>query len=243
MKLEACRDPLHVARACADRLEAVVRARPEAVLVLPAGATPRPLFAELVRRARGGLDLRRAHIFQLDELVGLPPQDPRSFHDLLRKELLVPLGHPAARTHLLDGGAVDPAAEIARHAQELVRHGGADLVILGLGRNGHVAFNEPGSTLESPARLLALDATTVDGLNGTFSPGEVPAHGITLGLREIQASREVHLLVTGAAKAEILHAVLAEPPSPRRPASLLLAHAQLIVLADEAARRRSQPAR
>ena len=191
---------------------------------------------ELVQRVGRGLDLRRAHIFQLDELVGVGPDDARSFHHLLREHFLSPTGHPAERTHLLDGAAADPAAEIVRHARDLEDLGGADLAVLGIGLNGHVAFNEPGSTLDSPARQLELAETTVRSMNGAFRDRETPRLGITLGLREIAASREVCVLATGASKADVLHALLTKEPTSALPASLLLSHPAVTVLTDEPAR-------
>ena len=106
-----------VARAVADRVAALLAEKPDAALVLPAGATPRPLYAELVRRvAAGALDLGRAHLFQLDEYVGPGADDPRSFHAFLRHELLDHITRVPGRDHLLDGAAADPKLEIAAHA-------------------------------------------------------------------------------------------------------------------------------
>ncbi len=234
MQLERLRDAAAVAARAADLVGECVRAKPAAVLLLPAGATPVPLYAELVRRARAGaLDLGRTHLFQLDELLGIGPADPRGFHAFLQEHLVRPLGL-GARFHGLDGSAREPAAEIERHKNALLALGAADLVLLGLGRNGHVAFNEPGSAASSGARVVELGASTLQALAAAFPEG-APRRGLTLGLAEIGAARSVVLLVTGAAKAAILARVLHEPESNERPASLLARHAQLVVLADEAA--------
>ena len=237
MKLTSCRDAQDVARRCADQLQAVVATDPEAVLILPAGNTPRPLFAELVRRQdEGQLDLRRVHVVQLDELVGVAPADPRSFHAFLRDHLLDPLGRDGSRDHLMRGDAVDPDAEIARHAGALQRLGPVDLSVLGIGLNGHVAFNEPGTRLEDGARRLPLAPATAQTLVDAFAPDERPTEGITLGLAELNASRAVRILATGASKASILERLFQEPPSSDLPASLLGGHADVEVLADEAAK-------
>jgi glucosamine-6-phosphate deaminase len=205
------------------------------VLLLPAGETPVPLYAELARRRRAGrLDLARAHLFQLDELVGVAPADERSFHHFFERHLAKPLGL-GERLHLLDGSVRDPAAEIARHAGLLRELGGADLVLLGLGRNGHVAFNEPGSRPEDPARAVELCPTTVQGLRAQFAGRSVPAQGITLGLAEIAAARSIAMLVTGRAKAGILAALVSGERSSECPAALLSGHGDFSVLADEAA--------
>jgi glucosamine-6-phosphate deaminase len=234
MELESLPDAPSVAARAAGVVAETVRDRPEAVLLLPAGATPVPLYAELVRRARAGaLDLSCARLFQLDELAGVPRGDPRSFQALLRRHLLAPLGL-GARFHGLDGCARDPAAEIERHRRALAELGGADLALLGLGRNGHVAFNEPGSSLASPARQVELAATTLEGLRHPF-PDDCPSHGLTLGMAEIDASRRLVMLVTGASKAPMLAHLLRREPSSERPATLLVRHPRFLVLADDVA--------
>ena len=241
MRFEVFASEAEVAVAAADQLDATLRARPSRPLVpviLPAGRTPLPLYAELLRRAPR-LDLARVRFVQLDEYAGCGPGDPRSFHRLLRDELLDPLERAPDRDALLDGAAPDARAEIERHAQRLRRDGDAEICFLGLGANGHVAFNEPGSTLEQGAHAVDLAPETRAIAEREFGKGRAPERGITLGLREIHEARRLVLLVTGAGKAAILHALLHEPPSSDRPASLLLGHPDLLVLADRAAARRA----
>jgi glucosamine-6-phosphate deaminase len=234
MKFERLRDARAVASRAADMVAETLRETPEAVLLLPAGATPIPLYGELVVRQRAGrIDLSRTRMFQLDELLGVAPNDPRSFQAFFHAHLLGPLAC-GATFFGLDGSAADPRAEIARHRAALSGVGPADLVLLGLGRNGHVAFNEPGSTLDDAARVVELNATTRAGLHGAF-PNACPERGLTLGLAEIHAGRRIAMLVTGQAKAEILQEVLAGRPDRERPATLLAAHGRFLVLADEAA--------
>src|SRR5262249_8188135 len=150
-------------------------------------------------------------------------------------ELLDPLERAPERDALLDGAAPDPRAEIGRHARRLERDGGAELCFLGLGANGHVAFNEPGSALEQGAHEGGLAPATRSAAEQEFGKGRAPQRGITLGLRDIHASRKIVLLVTGAPKRAILAALRRDPPSSERPASLLLAHPQIALLADRAA--------
>lgn len=234
MQLERLASAQAVAERAVERLAALLRAKPEAVLLLPAGATPVPFYAELVRRVRArALDLSRAHLFQLDELAGVAAHDARGFQAFFRTHLVEPLAL-AARFHALDGRARDPAAEIERHRRALAALGGGDLALLGLGKNGHVAFNEPGSRLDERARVVTLGATTLAGLRAQFAD-DCPRLGLTLGLAEIAACAEVVLLVTGAAKAEVLARVAQGAPSSDCPATLLAGHARFLVLADEAA--------
>jgi glucosamine-6-phosphate deaminase len=234
MHIERFPDAQAVATRAADLVAEVLRAQPAATLLLPAGATPVPLYVELVRRAKAGaLDLSRAELFQLDELLGVPRTDPRSFQAFFRQHLIGPLDLEA-RFHGLDGAAPDPSVEIERHRQTLADCGPADLVLLGLGRNGHVAFNEPGATLTDAARLVTLAPSTLEGLRHAF-PNDCPTRGLTLGLREIAAGREVVMLVTGASKRERLSELAAGRVRRENPASLLAGHARFHVLADRAA--------
>jgi glucosamine-6-phosphate deaminase len=240
MRFEQFGDELAVASSAAELLVDVVRQRRDARVIVPAGRTPVALFAAIVERARTReLDLSRVRFFQLDEYVGVGPKDPRSFHAFLREHLLDPLRRAGDQDFLLDGAAKDPRAEIERHAARLAQAGGADLVFLGIGRNGHVGFNEPGTPADQGARVVELaeqtrqHAAAAAGSNG--SRGRSPTRGMTLGLQEIRKARRVALLATGAAKAGIVAALFDELPTTQRPASLLLDHPGFVVFADVAA--------
>jgi glucosamine-6-phosphate deaminase len=239
MRFEELADDAAVAAAAADLLQETIEARHDAVVVLPAGRTPLRFFDEVLRRAREGrLDLAAARLVQLDEYVGVAAQDPRSFQSLLRAHLLAPLeqlGRSSERDLLLDGGTRDARAEVERHAARLAQLGGADVVFLGIGVNGHVAFNEPGATLDQHARVVELASATKHAAEQVFGHGKAPSRGMTLGLHEMTSARRVVLLATGAAKASIVAALFDEPPSPQRPASLLLGHPDFTILADAAA--------
>ena len=205
-------------------------------VILPAGRTPLALFGVLRERAaRGLIDLAHLDIFQLDELIGVGPEDPRSFHALLTRELLDPIQHPLERRHLLDGCSPDPRAAIERHAAELAAFepGGARLALLGLGSNGHIGFNEPGSEPSDRARVIELDDQTRRGLvEAHASP---PACGMTLGLVELLAASRVRVLVTGRAKRAILARVQRSLPDAALPATWLHEHPDAALLADRAA--------
>ena len=235
MKLERLADAAQVASRCADLVAAALEGATEPVLLLPAGRTPIPLYVELVARQRGGrIDLGRAHLFQLDELVGVARDDERGFQHFLRAHVLDPLGLNGARVHLLDGCAVDPAAEIARHCERLLALGPPHLAVLGIGRNGHVAFNEPGAPLDTPGGVIELAEATRAGLRGSFAEDELPSLGITLGLRELRAARTVALLATGVSKADVLGRLTTTTPDPSLPASAFLEHASFHILTDVA---------
>src|SRR6478609_9440302 len=128
----------------ADIVAETLAAKPDAVLALPAGNTPRPIYAELVRRHRAGaLSFARAAVFTLDEYVGLPADHPASFRRLIRDQLTGQVDLPAARVDGPDGQAADLTAECVRYERAIAGAGGLDLALLGIGGNGHVAFNEP----------------------------------------------------------------------------------------------------
>jgi len=247
MRFEAFESETEVAAAAAELLATTVRAKPDARVILPAGRTPLLLYAEILRRAKSrALDLSRARFVQLDEYVGCGAKDPQSFRSLLARHLLDPLeelGRDADCDRLIDGAAKDVRAEIERHGARFLQEGGADLCFLGLGRNGHVAFNESGTPRDQRAHEVALAPQTRHAAEPDFGPGKAPERGITLGLHEIRASRRIVLLVTGASKAAILAALFDEPPAAARPASLLLDQQDLVILADRAAAGRDRPRR
>jgi glucosamine-6-phosphate deaminase len=211
-------------------------ARPGLRLILPTGRTPLGMYAALRGLAADGrLVSERATLFQLDEYRGLGPDDPRSFRDCLRRELT---GVRFARIHGLDGAVADADAMCARN-QALLDEAPVGLAVLGLGRDGHVAFDEPGSPADAGVRRVALQESTRADAAGQFG-GEraVPLEALTVGLRTLLAARELLLLVTGDAKSEALRAMLEGPKGPDCPASLLRDHPRLTILCDGHAVRR-----
>jgi glucosamine-6-phosphate deaminase len=175
--------------------------------------------------------------FNLDEYVGIGPGDACSFAGFMDSHLVRPLGLDPARVRLPDGLAPDPAAEARRYGRELAAAGGIGLQLLGLGLNGHVGFNEPPCVAEASTRVVELCPTTRRQNAAAFGgdPAAVPAQAITLGLAEILAARRILLVVTGAAKAPIVRALLHQPVSEQLPASWLQGHSSVEVIADRAA--------
>jgi glucosamine-6-phosphate deaminase len=207
-----------------------LRARPRLRLMLPTGHTPLGMYDVLRAHATdGSLPTGAATLFQLDEYLGLGPADERSYAAYLRRELR---GVPFATVHGLDGAAGDLVAECARH-QALLDAAPLDLIVLGLGRDGHVAFDEPGSPVDAGVRRVRLhQATRRDAAADFGGLDRVPEEALTVGLGTLLAARELLLLVSGAAKAPALHAMLEEPPDARCPASLLRDHPRLTVVCD-----------
>lgn len=193
------------------------------------------MYDELVRMSQQGeVDFSHATVFNLDEFYSLPPEHPASFASYLRVHFLDRL--PIGRVVLLDGLAPDPEEECARIEDEIYRAGGLDLAILGLGQNGHIAFNEPGSTGDSPSRLVCLTETSRWANKAAFpSYEDVPYTALTMGVATIMAARAVLLLAAGPHKACVLAHSLCEPPTADLPASCLQRHPRLTVIADRLA--------
>jgi glucosamine-6-phosphate deaminase len=213
-------------------------------LGLATGRTMEPVYAALARRF-GELPppqadrVRRGWLsFNLDEYVGLDPADPGGFRAAMDRLLVRPLGLDPERVRLPRGDAADPDGAAHRYAADLARHGGIGVQLLGLGLNGHVAFNEPPSGPATRCRCVGLSRSTREQNAADFGgdPEAVPERAITLGLAEILAAERILLVVTGAAKAEVLRRALQEPPTPELPASWLQRHPALSLHTDAAAR-------
>jgi glucosamine-6-phosphate deaminase len=232
MRVEVVPDLAALATAAADIVAALVRAHPDAVLGLPTGETPIGLYHELGRRERA--DEARfdgVTAWALDEFCA-PGSLAGTNAWFYRRRLALRL----RRLRCPDGGAADPEAEVRSYAADLRRAGGLDLCLLGIGRNGHIAFNEPGSTHDAPARVVDLTVESREAHAANFgSLSAVPTRGMTLGVADILSSRRILLLATGHAKAAILAAALGGPETPAVPASWLQRHPDLDVIADAAA--------
>ena len=227
-----------MSRLAADAVERLVSQKPEAVFSLPTGSTPLGLFDELLERVRSGsIDFSRAHLFCLDEYVGVNRDDPNSLTGFLDRSFLHGAGFDPDRVHILPAEADDLDAAAAAFEAELHDLGGLDLVILGLGPNGHIAYNEPGSTADSRTRVLTLTAESINQAEAYWEESVATPHrAITMGVATLLEAREIILIVSGAAKAEMLRRTLKDPMTPDVPASYLrMAGDRLTVIADEAA--------
>lgn len=218
------------AEAVAERLVARLAARPRLRVCLPTGGTPQGPYAAVAERlASGQASLAEAEILLLDEFGGLAPGHPARCATMLARDLLDRLDAAPAAVHRLDPDAEDLDAECARF-RRVVADGGLDLCLLGLGANGHVGLNEPGSAPDGPTRRVGLAPSSIAAA-GRYGDA-APTWGLTLGMAEILEAREVWLLVAGAHKAAVLAEALEGPVTPALPASLLRGHERLRVLAD-----------
>lgn len=215
-----------------------VRTTPGLVLALPTGGTPLGLFRRLVAAVdEGRLDLSRTTFFCLDEYVGAAPDDPNSLTGWLLREFMHPAGIRSDQIHVVPATADDLGAAAVQYEAALAEAGGLDLAVLGLGPNGHIAFNEPGAERDSRTRVLALTPESIAQSAAYWASGtEVATTAITMGIGTLLEAKRIVLIVSGAAKASILRRALKEAPSAAVPASWLQTVAdKTLVIADEAA--------
>jgi glucosamine-6-phosphate deaminase len=231
------------ARLAADAVEQLIRRRPDAVLGLATGSSPLGVYDELARRhAETGLSFRLAHAFLLDEYIGLPDEHAQRYRNVIERELMSRIDLPADQVHGLDGNGDDLIDSCARYEEEIAEAGGVDLQVLGVGTDGHLAFNEPGSSLASRTRVATLSRQTRED-NARFFDGDadaVPRHVLTQGLGTIMAARHLVVLAHGLAKAEAVHQMAEGPVSALWPATVVQHHPHVTVLVDEGAASRLQ---
>jgi glucosamine-6-phosphate deaminase len=230
--------PAHVSRLVARLVLDRARRQPEFVLGCATGRTMEAIYDELVAGHRAGLaDLARMRTFNLDEYVGLAPDDPRSYHHYMRERLFDRVGLPPERSRLPNGVARDLRAEAEAYEVAIAAAGGIDLQLLGMGATGHIGFNEPLSALMSRTREKALTPTTRAQNAEMFGgdPGAVPPRALTMGVGTILEAREVLLVVTGATKAAMLARATEGPITARISATALQLHPNCKVIIDEAA--------
>ena len=231
-------ETMHAAAvAGADIVAEEIRSRGSAVLGLPTGSTPVPLYGELIRRHRdGALDFSGVRSYNLDEYVGLDAAHPQSFRYFMDQNLFNHINIAAENAHVPSGISADPEAEMRRYDEMIVEAGGIDLQLLGIGNNGHVGFNEPDSVFHRRARVVDLTDSTIDANKRFFARREdVPRQAVTLGVGAIMGAKKVVLLAFGASKADAVRAMVEGEVDPRCPASILQLHGDVTLLLDREA--------
>ena len=233
MKVVVCRDAPALAEAAADLFRERVVTKPDLAMAVPAGRTPRRMYALLrERQAHAPVAYGAMRVFAIDELCPPAPRDGY-FWRQVRGEFLAWAGVPAERCHPFRVDAPDLEAMCRAYEETIVEAGGLDLVMLGLGPNAHIASNEPGSAFDSPTRPVRLLPETVRYiLTDVVIQGTVCDRAVTLGLATILEAREVVVLVSGATKQAALRKLLEGPVTPDVPASALRLHPRSTVLAD-----------
>lgn len=237
MKLIIVANPEAGAVRAAEIVIQQIKAKPASVLGLPTGGTPVGLYAQLAKAVKTKqVDLSHVKTFNLDEYYGLPKEDAQSYYTFMNVNLYAPCGLRPDQTHIPSGTAPDAEAEVCAYDAAISKAGGLDLQVLGIGGNGHIGFNEPGTDPKSRTHVVTLTQNTREA-NARFftSIGEVPTHAMTMGIQTILDAKAILMLVFGSNKADILFDALKGPVSIENPASFLQNHPDVIVIADQAA--------
>ncbi|MGD8151050.1 glucosamine-6-phosphate deaminase [Ornithinimicrobium sp. Y1694] len=238
MEVVICSDADEIGRLGGQAIADLVSARPGAVLGLATGSSPRPVYADVLRRVDADeVSLKGVSTFSLDEYVGLPEDHPVSYRAEIRRVFTDAAGIPADRVHTPRASADDVEAAAQAYEDAIRDAGGIDLQLVGLGTEGHIAFNEPGSSLASRTRIKTLTEQTRSD-NARFFDGDVsavPHHCLTVGLATILDTRHVIVIATGESKAKAVAQLVEGAVSARWPATVLQAHPHVTVLLDEAA--------
>src|SRR5665213_5626 len=217
-------DHTALARAVAERIAALIREKPNAVLGLPTGSTPKGIYRELIALHKAGLDLSKVRTFNLDEYYPISPEALQSYHRFMQQHLFQHVNIKPEHIHIPDGTL--PREEVTAYCEAYERAigdaVGLDLVLLGIGRSGHIGFNEPGTPEDARTRLVIIHPfTRRDAAADFFGEANVPREAITMGVATILASREIILAALGENKADVVRRAVEGPRTPELPASLL----------------------
>lgn len=237
MYLSICRDYEEMSVRCAQLIAAQIRLEPASVLGLATGSTPVGCYKELIRLYNEeGLDFSEIETINLDEYVGLSPENDQSYRYFMNHNLFDHVNVDPQLTHVPDGLRDNPQESAEAYETQAEWIGPIDMQLLGLGPNGHIGFNEPDDHFSVATHVVELTETTREANKRFFSSiDEVPTHAITLGIGQIMKARKVILIANGEAKAEALVKALFGPVTPEVPASILQLHPDLTVFCDEAA--------
>jgi len=237
MKIIKVATPAEAAVEAAEHVLNQIKSKPASVLGLPTGGTPIGMYAKIAEAVKAKqADLSKITTFNLDEYYGLPKQDSQSYYTFMHVNFYAPCGLRSEQTHIPSGTAANPEAEVKAYEVAIAKAGGIDLQVLGIGGNGHIGFNEPGTDPASRTHVVTLTQNTREANARFFSSiQEVPTRAMTMGIQTILESRAILLLVCGVSKADILFEALKGPITPANPASFLQRHSDVTVIADQAA--------
>ena len=237
MQIHVFENAAQVGQAAATLIAAQILSKPDSVLGLATGSTPIPTYKELIRMCKEGVvDFSKVQSFNLDEYCGIPEDHEQSYRTFMNENLFNHVNIDVANTHVPNGNATDAEAESAAYDAAICAAGGIDVQILGIGRNGHIGFNEPGNTFIYGCHLVNLTQSTIEANRRFFeSEADVPRQAISLGVGSIMNARKVLLLATGADKAQAIHDSVLGDLDPKTQASILRSHPDVIFLLDKAA--------
>ena len=207
------------------------------VLGLPTGSTPLGTYRKLIEMCKAGqVSFANVITFNMDEYVGIPKDHPESYHSFMWNNFFSHIDIKPENTHVLNGLAKDPNAECAAYNKLIAELGGIDLQLLGMGHNGHIAFNEPGDDFGLETHVVDLTESTIEANKRFFeSRDEVPRHALSMGIKNIMNARRILMVVSGEEKADIVCKAFTGPVTKEVPASVLQLHPDVTLVGDKAA--------
>ena len=236
MQLKIYKDHQGLSDAAANEVIDLVKSKPNAVICMASGETPRLTCKLVVEKAvKEKVDLSRITFIGLDEWVGIPPENDGSCHYFFQTEIFKPLQFASSQVHLFDALSANPDEECKKVDKVIFEKGGIDLMIVGIGMNGHIGFNEPGVSFDNYAHVIDLDETTITVGQKYFKTPVTLQKGITLGLKHLQQTKKVLLLANGTKKAEVVKQTVEGEITNKFPASIMQTHANGFVMIDDEA--------
>jgi len=222
-----------IGQAVGDIICTLVQKKPNAVLGLATGASPVPTYQRVIaRQGAGEASFRDVKTFNLDEYCDLPEENENSYHTFMRGQLFSQIDILPENTHFLNGNCLDEIAESQRFSRAIEAAGGINLQVLGIGRNGHIGFNEPSDAFTGAAYKTALTQSTIEANSPYFTDIAMPRYAMTMGIGQILGARRIVLIATGEAKAEAVKAMIEGEVTPWCPASALQNHPDVTVYLD-----------
>ncbi len=237
MNVIICKDYDEVSVKAAEIFKRQINGKPNSVLGLATGSTPIGMYNCLADMySKGEIDFSQVTTFNLDEYYPISQDNEQSYHTFMNNNLFGKINIDASRIHIPNGETTNPAAECEAYEKEIARHGGVDLQILGIGRNGHIGFNEPGDRLNTKTHITALSSDTIDANSRFFeSSDKVPTHALTMGISTIMSSKKIILLASGHSKHNAIKELLSNGITTDNPATMLKMHPDFTLICDSAA--------
>lgn len=235
MEIRTFRTAQEIGEAAGKIIAGKIKEKSDCVLGLATGASPVPTYNYLIEQYnKGEISFKDVTTFNLDEYCDLPREHKNSYFTFMQENLFSKVDIDASKVNFLDGNA-DEESESKRYAEAINAAGGIDIQILGIGRNGHIAFNEPSENFTDEAWKVKLSQSTIDANSIYFDDIPMPHYAMTMGIGSIMKARKIILIATGAAKADAVKSMINGDVTPHCPASILQQHGDTVILLDEEA--------
>ena len=237
MNFIVCNNYEEISEKAAEIIAELVKSKPNCILGLATGSTPVGTYKELIAKNKNGeISFKNTVSYNLDEYYPISPENNQSYRYFMNENLFNHIDIPMENTHLLNGEAKDPDAECKAYDEAIKNAGGIDIQILGIGRNGHIAFNEPDEALIAPTHKTGLTADTIDANSRFFESTDlVPKFALTMGMASIFAARKIILLANGASKAQVISELRSDKITTSNPSTLLKLHPDVTIICDKEA--------